>query len=398
MSGVRLRTIEDLGDLAGRRVLVRCDFNVPLRNRAVGDDTRIRTAVPTLRELLDRGAALVCCSHLGRPKGVDEALRLRPVAARLGELLGLEVTALDEVTGPAATGAAAAAGPGSVVLLENLRFDPRETKNDPGFADELAALAEVYVDDAFGAAHRAHASVVGVAERLPSAAGRLMEREVEALTRVRDAPERPFVAILGGAKVSDKLGVVDALVERVDALLVGGAMAFTFIAAAGGRVGASLVEPERFDDVREAMQEADERGVALELPSDVLAATSPTEGVEVRTVPSGEIPNGLMGLDVGPHTVGAFGVTISRARTIFWNGPMGVFEVEAFAGGTKAVAEAVARSGAFSVVGGGDSVAALEAIGMAGQVDHASTGGGASLEFVEGRELPGLAVLMQGDG
>ncbi len=398
MSGVRLRTIEDLGDLAGRRVLVRCDFNVPLRDGAVGDDTRIRTAVPTLRELLDRGAALVCCSHLGRPKGVDEALRLRPVAARLGELLGLEVTALDEVTGPAATGAAAAAGPGSVVLLENLRFDPRETKNDPGFADELAALAEVYVDDAFGAAHRAHASVVGVAERLPSAAGRLMEREVEALTRVRDAPERPFVAILGGAKVSDKLGVVDALVERVDALLVGGAMAFTFIAAAGGRVGASLVEPERFDDVREAMQEADERGVALELPSDVLAATSPTEGVEVRTVPSGEIPNGLMGLDVGPHTVGAFGVTISRARTIFWNGPMGVFEVEAFAGGTKAVAEAVARSGAFSVVGGGDSVAALEAIGMAGQVDHASTGGGASLEFVEGRELPGLAVLMQGDG
>ena len=398
MSGVRLRTIEDLGDLAVRRVLVRCDFNVPLRDGAVGDDTRIRTAVPTLRELLDRGAVLVCCSHLGRPKGVDEALRLRPVAARLGELLGLEVTALDEVTGPAATGAAAAAGPGSVVLLENLRFDPRETKNDPGFADELAALAEVYVDDAFGAAHRAHASVVGVAERLPSAAGRLMEREVEALTRVRDAPERPFVAILGGAKVSDKLGVVDALVERVDALLVGGAMAFTFIAAAGGRVGASLVEPERFDDVREAMQEADERGVALELPSDVLAATSPTEGVEVRTVPSGEIPNGLMGLDVGPHTVGAFGVTISRARTIFWNGPMGVFEVEAFAGGTKAVAEAVARSGAFSVVGGGDSVAALEAIGMAGQVDHASTGGGASLEFVEGRELPGLAVLMQGDG
>jgi phosphoglycerate kinase len=390
----RLRTLDDLEDLAGRRVLVRCDFNVPLEAGRITDDLRIRATVPTLRELLGRGARLVCCSHLGRPKGkVVEELRLDPVAERLGQLLDTEVHKLDQVTGPAVE-AALAEGP-EVVLLENLRFDPREERNDPSFAAELAALARAYVDDAFGAAHRAHASVVGVARLLPSAAGRLMQREVEVLTRLLEGPEEPFVAILGGAKVSDKLGVVEALVERVDALLVGGAMAFSFLAAAGGEVGRSLVEPDRFDDVRRAVRKAEAAGVLIQLPEDVVAASEPSVEARPVTVRASAIPRDLMGLDLGPRTVEEFARTIADARTILWNGPMGVFELEPFSGGTRGVAHAVAGSEAFTVAGGGDTLAALRRFGLADSIDHLSTGGGASLEFLEGRELPGVAVLME---
>jgi phosphoglycerate kinase len=392
----RLRTIEDLGDLATKTVLVRADLNVPLDGKRITDDLRITATAPTLRELLDGGATLVLCSHLGRPKGktVDE-LRLDPVAARLSEVLGQAVRKLDEVTGPEVHRAVMAASAGSVTLLENLRFDPREEANDPEFSSELASLGDLYVDDAFGAAHRAHASVVGVALRLPSAAGRLMQREVEVLSRLRDTPDHPFVAILGGAKVSDKLGTITALVERVDALLIGGAMAFSFLAAEGGAVGRSLVEPDRFDEVRTARRTAEASGVRIQLPEDVVAAPEPRTDATTSLFGSGEIPADQMGLDIGPATVQAFAETISSAGTILWNGPMGVFELEPFQAGTRGVAEAVAESPGFTVVGGGDSLAALRMFGLAGRIDHLSTGGGASLEFLEGRELPGIAVLME---
>jgi phosphoglycerate kinase len=395
LSPKRLRTLDDLGDPAGKRVLVRCDFNVPLEDGRITDDLRIRATVPTLRRLLDGGAALVLCSHLGRPKGqVVEKDRLDPVAARLREMLGRSVVKLDEVVGESVTAAVMTADAGSVVLLENLRFEPGEEANDPAFADALASLADMYVDDAFGAAHRAHASVVGVAERLPSAAGLLMQREVEVLSRLLTEAEPPFVAILGGAKVSDKLAAVEALLDRVDALLVGGAMAFSFLAAAGGEVGTSLVEPDRYDDVRRATKRADERGVVLQLPEDVVAAEEPSVEAKRETVRADAIPRTLMGLDVGPRTVEEFTRTIADAKTILWNGPMGMFELEPFSAGTRGVAYAVAGAQAFSVVGGGDSLAALRKFDLADQVDHLSTGGGASLEFLEGRELPGVAALM----
>ncbi|HEY1331855.1 MAG TPA: phosphoglycerate kinase, partial [Actinomycetota bacterium] len=341
------------------------------------------------------GATLILCSHLGRPKGaVVDGLRLDPVADRLRSL-GVEVSKLDRVVGPEVDAAAERAAPGDVLLLENLRFEPGEERGDPAFADALARPAAAYVDDAFGAAHRAHASVVGVAERLPSAAGRLMQAEVEALTRVRDDPARPFVAILGGAKVSDKLGVVEALIERVDALLVGGAMAFTFLAARGLEVGESLVEPDRFDDVRAAEQKAKERGVDLRLPVDVVVADRAEAGATPRTVEAGAIPAGMKGLDVGPATVADFGRAIGGAATVLWNGPMGMFELAPFAAGTAGVADAVASCDGFTVVGGGDSIAALAALGRLGAIGHVSTGGGASLEFIEGRTLPGIDVLME---
>jgi phosphoglycerate kinase len=398
LSPRRLRTLEDLGDLTGRTILVRCDFNVPLAEGRISDDLRITATAPTLVELLDGGATLVLCSHLGRPKGkVVDSLRLDLVADRLHEVLEREVTKLDEVVGPNVKSAVMAAGAGSVTLLENLRFDPREKQNDAGFAGELASLADLYVDDAFGAAHRAHASVVGVAERLPNAAGRLMQREIEVLSTLLEGAERPFVAILGGAKVSDKLQAVNALVDRVDALLVGGAMAFSFLAAAGAAVGRSLVEPDRYEDVRQAVKNAEARDVLIQLPEDVVVAPEPTLDAKRQTVRADAIPRDQMGLDIGPRTVQEFARTIADAKTILWNGPMGMFELEPFSAGTRGVARAVAGSSGLTVVGGGDSLAALKKFDLRDSIDHLSTGGGASLEFLEGKELPGVAVLMEGD-
>lgn len=392
----RLRGIDDLGDLSGRRVFVRADFNVPLRDGEVVDDLRIRATLPTIEELRGRGAALVLASHLGRPGGEPrDDLRMDPVAKRLADLSGVEVTKVDEVVGPEAGGAAGSLGPGELLLLENLRFDPGEEANDPSFAGALASLTDAYVNDAFGAAHRAHASVVGVAEHLPAAAGLLMAREVEVLSRLLEGPDEPFVAILGGAKVSDKLGVVRSLLDRVDALLIGGAMAFTFILAQGGEVGGSLVEPDRVEEVRATLEEASRRDVLIVLPEDVVAAPEASQDARTQTVRAGEIPGDLRGLDIGPRSVEEFARVIADARTIFWNGPMGVVELEPFSLGTRGVAQAVAGTNAFSVVGGGDSIAAIRRLGFEDDVDHLSTGGGASLEFLEGRDLPGVAPLME---
>ena len=400
---MRLRTLDDLGDVAGRRVFVRLDLNVPLADGVVTDDARIRASMPTLTELLERGASIVAASHLGRPHGrVDESLRLGPVAELLAELLGrvVEYVPTDGVLSPEVEQSckALAFEPGRVVLLENLRFDPGEEANDRAFAMRLADLADDYVDDAFGAVHRAHASVAALPEVLEeqgrtTAAGRLLQREVDALSRLLFEPARPYVAVLGGAKVSDKLGTIGALVERVDALLVGGAMAFTFIAADGGSVGDSLVEPDRFDEVRAARDRADERGVVLQLPEDVVAAPDRTVEAPRHTVRASEVPTGEMGLDIGPRTVEEFARSIADAKTIMWNGPMGVFELEPFGAGTRGVATAIAGSRAFAVAGGGDSLAAVKKYGLEDGFDHLSTGGGASLEFLEGRELPGIAVL-----
>ncbi|MBI2238430.1 MAG: phosphoglycerate kinase, partial [Actinobacteria bacterium] len=360
----------------------------------VADDLRIRATLPTLTELLDRGSALVLASHLGRPNGrVVEELRLAPAGDRLSQLLGRDVVALDDVAGEKAEAVCGHIEPGEVVLLENLRFDPGEEANAPAFAERLASLADLYVDDAFGAAHRPHASVGALAERLPSVAGRLLQREVEVLSRLLEGPERPYVAILGGAKVSDKLGTIAALAERVDALLIGGAMAFTLIAAAGGAVGDSPVEPDRFEEAGAARRVAEERGVLVQLPEDVVAAPQASADARRQTVPAADIPRGLKGLDIGPRTVEEFARTIAGARTILWNGPMGVFELEPFSAGTRGVATAVAGSKAFTVVGGGDTLLAVKRLGLEDAFDHLSTGGGASLEFLEGKDLSGIEML-----
>jgi phosphoglycerate kinase len=396
---VRLPTLDDLGDVAGTRVFVRVDVNVPIEAGRVEDDMRIRATIPTLRELIDRGAAVVVASHLGRPKGEPrDDLRLGPVADRLAELLGIEVMALDEVVGDGPEAVCGHVQPGDVVLLENLRFDPGEEANDVRFAGRLAELADVYVNDAFGAAHREHASVAALPELMlasgrSAVAGRLLQREVEVLGRLLTEPDRPYVAVLGGAKVSDKLGVLEALVERVDALLIGGAMAFTVIAADGGAVGDSLVEPERFDEVRTVTGRAREEGTLIDLPEDVVAAPEARADVRPRTVPAREIPRGLKGLDIGPRTVEEFARILADAKTILWNGPMGVFELEPFSAGTRGIATAIAGASAFSVVGGGDSLLAVKRAGLEDSFDHLSTGGGASLEFLEGEPLPGLQVL-----
>jgi phosphoglycerate kinase len=395
----RLRTIEDLGDLAERTVFVRVDFNVPMEDGAVTDDTRIRAALPTIDELRKTGAALVLASHLGRPKGeVIEDLRMQPVADRLSEVGGFDVVCARDIVGEEAHAARRDADRATPVLLENLRFDPREEANDPAFAEELVSMADAYVDDAFGAAHRAHASVVGVPQRLPSAAGRLMQKEVDVLSRLLESPDEPFVAVLGGAKVSDKLGVINALLNRVDALLIGGAMAFTFLVAGGGRVGDSPVETEHLGSVRASVRTAEERGIPILLPEDVVAAPEPSTDAKTQTVPAGDIPDGMKGLDVGPRTVEEFARVLADAKTVFWNGPMGVFELEPFAAGTRGVAHAVAGTNAFTVIGGGDSVAAVRRLGLQDAIDHLSTGGGASLEFLEGRSLPGVEVLMEDGG
>ncbi|HEX2236326.1 MAG TPA: phosphoglycerate kinase [Actinomycetota bacterium] len=385
--------IDDI-EVVDRRVLVRCDLNVPLADGRVADDHRIRASLPTLEALLDRGARVAVCSHLGRPRGaVVDALRMAPVAARLGELMVREVVAVDDTVGKRARAACGSAH--DVVVLENLRFDAREESNDAGFADELAALAQAYVNDAFGSSHRAHASIVGVAERLDAAAGLLLEAEVTKLERLLHDPERPFVAVLGGAKVSDKLGVIAHLLERVDALCIGGAMAFTLLAAEGIDVGRSLVERDRLDEVRALVDRARTLDVDVRLPTDVVAADRPEEGAAYESASVDAIGD-RMGVDIGPDTRAAFAAAIVTARTVMWNGPMGIFEIPAFAEGTKAVAQAIADAtgaGAYTVAGGGDSAAALSALGLADAVSHLSTGGGASLELLEGRDLPGIAAL-----
>ncbi|MQA98870.1 MAG: phosphoglycerate kinase [Actinobacteria bacterium] len=392
----RLPTIDDL-DVGDGRVLVRCDLNVPLEEGHITDDMRVRASVPTLKALLDRGARLAVCSHLGRPKGkvVDE-LRLAPVGERLAELLDREVTAVTDVTGPEARGACESAA--GVVLLENLRFDRREEEDDPEFAAELAALADAYVNDAFGSSHRAHASVVGVPRHLPSAAGYLLAEEVDKLERVLHDPAHPFVAVLGGAKVSDKLGVIDHLIERVDTICVGGAMAFTLLVARGTDVGRSLVEHDRVEEVRAVLDRAESAGIEVMLPVDVVAAEAGEEGAAHEEVVLEDIGDRL-GVDIGPGTGKRFADVVRGARTVVWNGPMGIFEIDAFSKGTLAVAEAIAeatRNGAYTVVGGGDSAAAMKKLGKDDEVSHVSTGGGASLELLEGKELPGIAALRRG--
>ncbi|HEX2051910.1 MAG TPA: phosphoglycerate kinase [Actinomycetota bacterium] len=392
----RLPTLDDL-DVSGRRVIVRCDLNVPLDDGRVADETRIRASVPTLAALLERGARVAVCSHLGRPKGrvVDE-LRMTPVGRRLGELLERPVVALDEVVGAKAK--EACDSDADVVLLENLRFEAGEEDDDPHFADALASLGDAYVNDAFGASHRAHASIVGLPQRLPSAAGRLLVDEVERLERLLHDPEHPFVAVLGGAKVSDKLGVVGNLLERVDALVVGGAMAFTLLAAQGRDVGRSRVERDRLEEVARVLERAQGAGVDVLLPDDVVAADAPERGAAHEIAALDDIGDRL-GVDVGPASARRFAARIRTARTVLWNGPMGIFEIDEFAAGTLAIAEAVfeaTESGAYTVVGGGDSVAALNQFGFTKAASHVSTGGGASLELLEGRDLPGVAALRAG--
>ena len=384
------RSVRDL-DVRDKRILVRVDFNVPVKDGEVTDDTRIRRALPTIRYLLEEGARPILISHLGRPKGEpDPKYAMDPVAARLQEVLGEPVKKLDAAVGPEVEEALEDWDGRGVVLLENSRFYPGETSNDPEFADQLAALADLYVNDAFGAAHRAHATTVGVAERQPAAAGLLMEEEIDYLDKVLKDPERPFVAILGGAKVSDKLGVIESLLGTADSLLIGGAMCFTFFKAQGYEIGNSLVEDDYLEEAKRLMEEAGDR---LVLPVDVVVTEAMEEDAESETVPVDSIPARKTGLDIGPKTVDLFSEHISGASTIFWNGPMGVFEIDAFAKGTEGVARAVAESGATSVVGGGDSVAAVNKLGLEDRMSHISTGGGASLEYVEGKELPGIAVL-----
>ncbi len=386
------KTIRDI-DVAGRRVFVRVDFNVPLDHGRITDDHRIAASVPTITYLIDHGASVVLASHLGRPKGVDPSLRMDPVAVRLGELLHRPVRKLDDCVGPEVEAAVSGMRPGDVVLLENLRFHPEEEANDPGFARALARLADVYVNDAFGTAHRAHASTVGIAAYLPAVAGLLMERELTYLGKVLEHPTQPLVVILGGKKVEDKIGVIRNLLRLCRTMVIGGGMCYTFLRASGGRIGSSLCEDEKLDLARELMTEAARRTVGFLLPVDVVAAQRIEAGAPTQVVDARAIPDGWIGLDIGPRTTAAFGAPISGAGTILWNGPMGVFEIPDFAQGTRAVARAVAESCAESVVGGGDTAAAVEQFGYADKITHVSTGGGASLEFMEGKTLPGVAVL-----
>jgi len=392
------KTVRDV-EVRGKRVLVRVDFNVPLLDGAVADDTRVRAALPTIRYLVDHGARVILISHLGRPKGEpDPAFSLRPVRAVLARLLGRKVHFVDAVVGPVVTEAVERMVDGELVMLQNLRFEPGEKANDPAFARELAALADIYVDDAFGAAHRAHASTEGVTHYLPAYAGMLLAREVETLTSMLADPVRPFAAILGGSKVSDKFGVIDRLLDVVDTLIVGGGMCFTFLVAKGVDVGTSIVEAEWVEPAKKMLDKASERGVELLLPVDFVVADRFAEDAECRIVGREEIPAGWMGLDIGPTTIELFKTAVSQARTVFWNGPMGVFEMKPYQAGTREVAMAVARnSRAVSVVGGGDSVAALKKFDLEERVTFVSTGGGASMKLLEGATLPGVEALLDAD-
>ncbi|MDR7866492.1 MAG: phosphoglycerate kinase [Sporomusaceae bacterium] len=387
------KTIRDI-DFAGKKVLVRVDYNVPMDGGSITDDTRIRATLPTLRHLLAKGAAVILASHLGRPKGGPAAeFSLAPVAKRLSDLLGIEVLFAADCVGAAAEGPAKALKPGQVLMLENLRFHKEEEKNDPEFARQLAALADTYVNDAFGVSHRAHASVEGITKYLPAAAGFLLEKEIDFLSRAVGKPPHPYVAIIGGAKVSDKIGVIANLLTKVDTLIIGGGMANTFLAAQGFSTGKSLVEEDKIELAGSLIKEAAKRGVKLLLPADVTVADRFAADAAAKTVSADAIPADWMALDIGPVSAAAFAAALAGAKLIVWNGPMGVFEMDAFAKGTVAVAAAVATSGAVSVVGGGDSVAAIEKAGLQDKISHISTGGGASLEFLEGKVLPGVAAL-----
>ena len=389
------KTIRDV-DVKGKKVLLRCDFNVP-QNKETGEitsDKRIKAAIPTIKALLDNGAAVIACSHLGKPKGEWKTkLTLAPVAKRLSELLGQEVIFASDIIGDDAKAKAAALQPGQIMLLENLRFDIREEKNGADFAKALADMAEVFVSDAFGTVHRAHASTAGVAAYLPAYSGLLVDKELSIMGKALDDPKRPFVAVLGGAKVSDKIAVINNLLEKADTIIIGGGMAYTFMKAQDYEIGKSLLEADRLDYAKDMIKKAEEKGVKFLLPVDNYCAAEFSADAEPVLV-EGSIPAELMGMDIGPKTVEAFSAAVKGAGTIVWNGPMGVFEFDAFANGTKAMAKALAESGAVTIVGGGDSAAAVEKLGFADKITHISTGGGASLEFLEGKELPGVACLL----
>ena len=389
------KTIRDV-DVKGKKVLLRCDFNVP-QNKETGEitsDKRIKAAIPTIKALLDNGAAVIACSHLGKPKGEWKTkLTLAPVAKRLSELLGQEVIFASDIIGDDAKAKAAALQPGQIMLLENLRFDIRAEKNGADFAKALADMAEIFVSDAFGTVHRAHASTAGVAAYLPAYSGLLVDKELSIMGKALDDPKRPFVAVLGGAKVTDKIAVINNLLEKADTIIIGGGMAYTFMKAQGYEIGKSLLEADRLDYAKDMIKKAEEKGVKFLLPVDNYCAAEFSADAEPVLV-EGSIPAELMGMDIGPKTVEAFSAAVKGAGTIVWNGPMGVFEFDAFANGTKAMAKALAESGAVTIVGGGDSAAAVEKLGFADKITHISTGGGASLEFLEGKELPGVACLL----
>ncbi|MBE6565384.1 MAG: phosphoglycerate kinase [Ruminococcaceae bacterium] len=387
------KTVEDI-DVKGKKVLVRCDFNVPLKEGVITNDKRIVEALPTIQYLMGQGAKVILCSHLGRPKGEFKSeFSLAPVAARLSELLGKKVELAADVVGESAQALASSLKEGEAMLIENVRFHKEEEKNDPAFAKKLADLADIYVNDAFGTAHRAHGSTAGVADYLPAVCGYLIQKEISIMGKALSDPARPFVAILGGAKVSDKIGVINNLIEKVDTLIIGGAMAYTFNKARGYKIGTSLCEDDKLDLAKELMDKAEKKGVKFLLPIDNRCAKAFAEDSEVILCDSDKIPDDLMGLDIGPKTEALFSEAVKSAETVVWNGPMGVFEWEAFASGTKAMARAVAESGAVSIIGGGDSAAAVVKLGFADKMTHISTGGGASLEFLEGLELPGIACL-----